>query len=346
MKTFITASAALLATTTLATAGGFDRSGQSVGIIFEQGNVAELSFGYVDPELTGTFGGPSSSGDIAPSYAQIGVGIKSEVNENLSIALIMDSPFGADVDYSNSTFYPPALATASASVDSSGITALARYKFNDRVSVHGGLRFVSVEGRVDNIGGGYDATYESDSDIAFVLGAAYEIPDIALRVAVTYSSETQHTLDISAGGSTDVTLPQSVNLDFQTGIAADTLLFANIRWAEWTKTALFDPNIATTLVSHSNDSMSYSLGVGRRFSDSLSGAVTLGYEASQGGLAADLSPTDGNTSIGLGLTYTMDSVKITGGVRYVMVGDATTVNGATFTDNSATAIGLKVSYSF
>jgi hypothetical protein len=37
MKTYKTAGAALLLTTTIATAGGIDRSGQFMGVIFEEG---------------------------------------------------------------------------------------------------------------------------------------------------------------------------------------------------------------------------------------------------------------------------------------------------------------------
>ncbi len=32
--------------------------------------------------------------------------------------------------------------------------------------------------------------------------------------------------------------PQSVNIDFQTGIAANTLAFANIRWVHWDQFAV------------------------------------------------------------------------------------------------------------
>ena len=75
-----------------------------------------------------------------------------------------------------------------------------------------------------------------------MLGGAYERPDIALRIALTYNStiETNHTTVETVGGGvvstapTEIETPESVNLDFQTGIAADTLLFGGIRWVNWT----------------------------------------------------------------------------------------------------------------
>ena len=39
----------------------------------------------------------------------------------------------------------------------------------------------------------------------------------------------------SGSGLSEYTLPQSVNLDFQTGVAADTLVFGSVRWVDQLK---------------------------------------------------------------------------------------------------------------
>ena len=79
-------------------------------------------------------------------------------------------------------------------------------------------------------------------------------------------------------------------------------------------------------------------------------ARSVGYEKANGGLSTNLGPKDGYYSLGLGGTYTIDNVKISGGLRYVMIGDAETpfgpFPGGDFTDNSAIGLGLKVSYAF
>ena len=84
-------------------AGGLDRSGQPVSALFESGNYVELSFGSVSPTVEGVFNHPLAgaleSGNVAPSYTQFGLALKMDVNDRLSFALIMDQPFGADVDY-------------------------------------------------------------------------------------------------------------------------------------------------------------------------------------------------------------------------------------------------------
>ena len=42
----------------------------------------------------------------------------------------------------------------------------------------------------------------------------------------------------------------------------------------------------------------------------------------------------------------MDKLKITGGLRYVDIGDAITTVGGDFQDNSGVGVGLRIAYSF
>ena len=94
MKKILTVGAALMLTTTAATAGGLDRSGQGIGIIFEEGNAVELSFGQITPSVTGIASGVGpgdvGSGNMASPYTQMGLGFKYQVKDNLSLSLIID----------------------------------------------------------------------------------------------------------------------------------------------------------------------------------------------------------------------------------------------------------------
>ena len=351
MKFTMTKLAALAMTTALAStsafAGGLDRSGQSISALFETGSYAELSYGMVTPSIEGVYAGAVPSGSVAESYGSAGLAFKMDLNDKLSAAVIMDQPFGAAVDYVTPP-YP--LNGSSAHVDTVGLTALGRYKFNENMSVYGGVRYITASGDYTVNAAlappaGYSSTYSAGSDIGYVVGAAYEKPEIALRVTLTYSSATTFALDGTVG-DLNAEMPQSVNLDFQSGVAANTLVFGSIRWADWTEASIVD-TLAGALIEYDQDVMSYALGVGRKFSDSFSGSVSLGYEAAQGGEASNLSPTDGNTSIGIGGKYTSGNMEISGGVRYVMLGDATTeIIGADFSGNSAFGAGLKIAFRF
>lgn len=356
MKHFALVTAAVLAATSGARAGGVERSTQSVAILFEQGRYAELSFGHFSPDVSGSVGGGAvSSGDMTGSYNSWSLGYKMDIGERLAFALVLDEPIGANVSYpADAAPYP--LAGTTADLSSSAITALLRFKFENNVSVYGGLRHETVRGVVALPGYTMETNY--DSELGYVVGVAWEKPEIAARVALTYNSAITHSLEsLEQGvvpGTFDTEVPQSVNLEFQSGIAKDTLLFGSIRWVDWSAFVIDPPNYTAPgpdpdlpLVGYPKDRITYNLGIGRRFNETWSGAVTLGYEPSDGEFTGNLGPTDGFKSIGLAATYTRDNLKITGGVRYVDVGDATTnIVGGNFTDNSGVGFGIKIGYTF
>lgn len=359
MKQYLCSAGVIALCTGTAIAGGIDRSGQFVGAIFEKGDYVELSFGSISPSVSGTatagFGG-APSGDMSPSFAQLGMTVKTNPSENLDVALIFDQPFGADVAYPTGTGYYAQGTTAE--LKTNALTVVGKYTFPFNISLLAGLRYQTFSARASvPFIGGYTVAGENDGGVGYLIGVAYEKPEIALRVALSYNSKIDHSLTTTEFGAavsqTEIATPQSVNLEFQSGIAKDTLVFGSIRWVDWSAfvidPALYPP--ATPLVFYSGDYTTYALGVGRKLGENWSGAVTLGYEKPLGGFASNLEPTDGQKSIGIGATYTRDNMKITGGVRYVDIGNAQPTLGggipsADFTDNSALGIGIKVGFSF
>lgn len=351
-----------------ALAGGIDRSGQGSAIIFEDGNYAELSFGVVMPSVDGNdigFGG-GASGSVAADYTQFSLGVKYDINEKMSVSLIIDQPFGADIEYAATSAL---LGGTIANAATTAATAIVRYKVSDRFSAYAGLRGQKSSADVTLSGGaygplsGYSVDLASDTAFGYVVGAAYEIPDIALRVALTYSSAITHEFDTvemigaaTVGTSpTEVTTPQSINLDFQTGVAEGTLVFGSIRWVEWSgfrlDPAFFVGAAGGGLIDLDN-STTYTLGIGRRINDTWSGAFSVSYEAEGDPLVSPLAPTNGRLGATLAAIYTNGDMKISTGINYTSVGDSTPETGtpdmarAIFAGNSAFGIGVKVGYSF
>jgi long-chain fatty acid transport protein len=362
MKTYLSSACILALCAGSAIAGGIDRSGQSIGAIFEKGDYVELSFGSISPNVSGTavaLAGGATSGDMTGDYFQLGMAVKTNLTDNIDVALIFDQPFGANVDYPAGTGYYAQGTTAE--LKTTALTFVGKYTLPSNVSFLAGLRYqtFAAEASVPFVAG-YSALGEQDGGVGYLVGVAYEKPEIALRIALTYNSEIKHSLDTSENsllgasvGTTPITTPKSVNLEFQSGIAKDTLLFGSIRWVDWSSFIIDPPAYppTTPLVSYNGDYTTYTLGVGRKFSENWSAAVTLGYEKPIGGFSSNLGPADGQKSIGIGATYTKDNIKITGGVRYVEIGDAQPqlpglAPSANFTDNSALGFGLKISYSF
>ncbi len=370
MKKYLGAAAMLAATTSLASAGNLDRSFQNIAPIFEEGDYAELSFGVVKPSLSGVDGaafGSGATGNVANSFLNFGLAYKKQFNDKFSFALIFDQPFGADIAYPAGSSF--ALGGTTANLDVNTLSGIGRYEFGNRFSVHGGIKLQEMSGAVDLAGAaygglsGYSVTFDKDYAAGYLLGAAYEIPDIALRVALTYHSEISHDLDTRenfAPGvvtATNIVTPDAFNLDFQSGIAEDTLLFGQVRWVDYSEVSVIPTTFGaiptlppgTSLVDIS-DATFFTLGVGRRFTDKFSGAVSVRYETSDTPLVSPLGPTDGSIGLTVGGTYTMNNMKITGGINYTKLGDSTPRTGgiarANFTDNDAIGVGIRIGYSY
>lgn len=351
MKFVLSSSAALALMASGALAAGLDRSGQGIDVMFEDGSAVELSFGSVNPSVSGTVTGvpTMTSGNAAESYVQLGFGLKTQVTDKIAFGVVFDQPYGASVNYPTNTTYP--LRGSKAEVTSSAITAILKYDLTDQFSVYGGVRSQSVGGTVSLPANSYTATLTDASAAGYLVGAAYEKPEIALRVSLTYNTAIEHKLPTLENGAlsstTTITTPKSINLDFQTGVAADTLVFGSIRWVNWKGFNITPAGSGTTLVNYTEDTITYEVGVGRRINDQWSGAVTVGYEKAGANPVGNLGPTNGNMSLGLGATYAMsDTADVTIGAKYIKLGDATTTAagafpGGTFSNNSAVGFGVK-----
>lgn len=377
MKRNILAVAGLLASTTSAYAVGLDRSGQDIGVLFETGNHLQFSFGVVNPSLDGVnrdqLGGNPSPfagtqiGNVGDNFNILGLGYKYQFTDQLSFGLIIDEPYGSDTLYPGSPAATP-LGGTGATVDSFAVTALGRYKFDDNWSVHGGLRYQEVSANV-TLGGvafgplnGFEADFDSDGAFGYVVGAAYEIPDIALRVSLTYNSSISHDLrttetlggnPVAPVSSTEVDTPESLNLTFQSGIAADTLLFGSIRYARYSDTVV-SPAFFTGQTGNSltdlEDGFDFELGVGRRFNEQWSGSIAVGFSTvGDDNLVSPLAPTNGSRHISVGAKYDVNErFAVSGGVRYTELGDAISSPGgnpvADFNGNSAVSVGISLDF--
>ncbi|WP_405405867.1 OmpP1/FadL family transporter [Paracoccus sp. Ld10] len=390
MKFTITSMAALLAGTAPLLAGGIERAPQSLNILFEEGNYAELSFGAIDPTVEGSDIAGFMTGDVAQGYGFVGLSYKHQFTDRLSAAIIVEQPFGADILYPSQTGLPdpsadgsPVLGGTRVQIDSTTYTALARYKIGSNFSVHGGIRASTADGTVQLNGvgyqgtAGYDLRIDDEWGMGYVLGAAYEIPDIAGRVSLTYNSPIEHDFEMTESGPiilaatsgiTDtisgtytVKTPRSWTLEGQTGIAQDTLVFGSIRWVKWSEfivdNAVFPIGLPTggsiPLVEVENTT-TYTVGIGRKFNDTWSGSVSFLYEPSEGETASPLAPTNGRKGVTLAAIYTMDNLKITTGINYTKLGDAELGIGETgnkttvaqMDDSDAFGVGVRIGYSF
>jgi len=350
-----------------AAAGGIDQSGQPVTLLFRDGNVVEVALGYWDPDIDGTDADGRGSGNVYGPITDLFAGVKAQVTDRLSLALVADEPYGVKVDYpldaAGGSF---AYAGTRGEPESVALTGLARYRVSERISLHGGIRAqrlgaeVALNGTAYGPFAGYTWTGDADWAVGAVAGASWEAPAIGLRVALTYASEIRHELDSTetffGDGTTEITMPQSVNLDFQTGLSATTLLYGSVRWADWGGWQVAPPGFSAAtgepLLSFGSDAWTYRLGIGRQLTEALSAGLEIAYETPKDTMMSPLSPYDGYIAVAIGAGYTLASgVTLRGSVSHWFLGDAdvaTTVDPrpVRFEDSRATAGQLRISFAF
>ena len=407
-------------------AAALDRSGQSMSAFFQPGNYFEAGLSVLDADVSGTTKANypnaalpllsnTSVGEMADSYQFAHAALKLQLADQLSFGLIYDQPFGAKATYSTDTAkLPAALPGAAAALQGQGafhngtqgtsvevetqnLSMILGFQPNKNLNFYAGPVYQTVKGNVQLRGtayggsatfGGYNADIKETGDIGWLAGAAYQIPEIALKASVTYRSEIKHSTDAKESFSslglfaglnaipakeTDITTPQSVNLDLQTGIMADTVAFANVRWVNWKDFAIrpyafgIASNIAGAnpainkpngfdLVAYTDDQWSINTGIGRKLNDQWAGNVSVGWDSGAGNPVSTLGPTEGYWNLGVGVQYSpTPATFIAGGVKYFWLGDAkaqaasqfdTPNYVAEFEDNNAIAYGLKLGYKF
>ena len=345
-----------------ALAGGLDHSGQPVWLLFEEGDYFELGIGAGFPRIEGVDAAGTGSGNVYDTVGSVTAGVKKRLAERWSAALIVDRPYGVVVDYPAGDFV---FAGTEAEAESLGITGLIRYRIDGRWSLHGGLRAERFGGdaRLDGAGygplAGYRWTGDPDWGIGYVLGAAFEIPEIALRIALTYGSDIDHSLEADENffgpTTTDVTMPESANLDFQTGLTPRTLVYGQVRWVAWdgwkVEPAGLYAATGLPLIEFDSDVFTYRLGVGRQLTDSFSAAVELAHETALDQTMTALDPYDGYTGLGIGGKWESPAgLRLAGGLSWNLLGDADIASPlggtASFGDSRALAARFSIGTRF
>lgn len=239
---------------------------------------------------------------------------------------------------------------------------------------------VKLRGSAYGLATGYTSHISPDQDYGWLAGVAYSKPEIALKAALTYRSEIDHSMDITetyplAGllannpaaatqtNNMEITTPKSVNFDFQTGINPTTLATAKVRWVPWSDFSIVPPlyNAVSknnpaygpdglALVEYGDDQWQVELGLAKRIAPALAVSGTVGWDSGAGDPTTSLGPIDGYYSVGLGAKYNVTPEwAVSAGGKYLWFGDAkgqlpTQQIVGDFQDNDGYILGVKLSY--
>jgi len=339
----------------VANAGGFESSPLSTSFLYEEGGYIEVAHGKRNYDIKGSLYAPT--GSAVKDQSTTSLSVKFDMSDQLAVGFSSYRQGSVQLDYSSAG---SVIATSLPAVDLSidARVLLGKYKFGDNYSVIAGVKqtvikdataniFQSLSYQRSNISGG--------SELGGVVGVAYERPDIAMRIELMKEQATSFELDTTNASLPSLTqktkgsVPDYTTLNFQSGIAKDTLLYGSVRRANWSSNQLYVAPY-TGATSSYKDSTTYSLGIGRKFSENWSGSLT--YSTEKKGSKDSTTPltiTNGYQSVTVGAKYTKDNMSVSFGYNYTKVGDVdlnSALGVGNFSDNKVTGMGIKIGYSF
>ncbi|WP_244441184.1 OmpP1/FadL family transporter [Mesorhizobium sp. STM 4661] len=383
----------------MAHAGGLERGGYNIDLLFDPAQVTgEVSGTYVMPDrkvknavdtdtttafpvVTGPGGGNlnyrSSTADETEGYFVPRMGIKVGVGSQIDCMADYSEPWGAHTN--------PGLNWAGANsnietkIDSENYAATCSYKMDagkGQFRFIGGVFYQDVSGfktRLVQDFTGFPVPFTGigridleGNGVGWRMGAAYEIPEIALRASLVYNSavdlgDVTGTVDLTQVGSSVIpvvgtaTMPQSVEFKLQSGIAPDWLAFGSVKWVDWSVLQIVNfcavgapvactyggPSFVTSLDLLYRDGWTVSGGIGHKFNEQWSGAATLTWDR---GTTTGLSSQTDTWTVAAGASFTPSKnveVRFGGAVGIMTSGSVGVVY-----DEDGIPHGTDVSYDF
>lgn len=366
LKQGVLAAVAGMLVASAAQAGGLERSGYNIDLLFDPSDyAAEATATYVNPQrelknvrdtnpantdpLAPSFGGGNlnyrpNSVDDTEGYWAPRIGMKAALGDSIDCMADYSQPWGAHTNPGKN--WAGANNNIETKVESDNYAATCSYKWEAGpgvVRIIGGVFYQEVSGfkerLVQDFGPasplGVGRLELEDSGWGWRAGVAYEIPEYAMRASLVYNSAVD--LDNLAGfidlrglGLTkydvhgSASMPDSLELKVQSGIAPGWLAFGSVKWTDWSQLQVLDfvPNepgpfkFPTSLDLLYRDGWTVTGGIGHKFTDQWSGAVSLTWDR---GTSHGYGTQTDTWLLGTGVSYTPTEhveIRLAGSRRY------------------------------
>lgn len=332
----------------------------------------------LDGRGTNGIGGGTTYADDTESYAIPYAGIKGGLGP-VDCLVDYSQPFGAHLNPGTGWVGVQSNIETKVRTDNYGLTC--SYKFDagpGQFRVIGGGFYQEIEGSKTRLvlpipGAGVGRLDMSDEALGWRAGVAYEIPEYALRASLVYNSRVKYdlsgTLDLTqiplgavpgnpflgrrfgVIGAADA--PDSLELKVQSGIAPDWLAFGSVKWTNWSLIQSIGfcpvassglpcpPGGVTSLDLLYRDGWTVSGGVGHKFNDQWSGAMSLTWDR---GTGTGVGTQTDTWTLGAGVSYAMTEnveLRVAGALGLLTSGSsgAVTRGGFVYGDDAAYDFG-------
>jgi long-chain fatty acid transport protein len=219
LKTLLGAGCVSLAVVGMASAGGLERGGYNIDLLFDPARFAsEASVTYVMPQRelddvvdinpangigsNGIGGGATSGIRDTEDYAIPRIGFKASIGDSVDCMVDYSQPWGA---HSNpGADWMGANSNIETKINSDNVAGTCSYKMQagrGQFRVLGGVFYQQVDGFKERLvapvptllgpgfGNGIGLLELGGEGVGWRIGAAYEIPEIAFRASLVYNSE-------------------------------------------------------------------------------------------------------------------------------------------------------------
>ena len=349
---------------TPAAAGGYDRFQQSIDLLFDPAQFAmNASVSYTAPHFN--FGRVTSPalGTTTSNQPDLSAALpKVEIKAGWGDADCMGSysvPYGAAA--SNDPNWVGQLNYTDKELKDQQLALTCSYAFAmgpGAFRIIGGINYeMASYTQTKNyslLAGGIPTFASLDlsgENLGWRAGVAYEIPEYAVRASLMYFAA----VDIEADGTitnlpvgggafaplvpvyASATIPQSVELKLQSGIAPGWLASASVKWTDWSVWQKVDINqqgtgaLITWLDNYFTDGWTVSGSIGHQFTEQLAGQIGLTWDQ---GVATGWTEHTDTYTLSAGARYKLtDNVDLYGGLAYTVIsaGEVDKVSGAALT---------------
>jgi long-chain fatty acid transport protein len=380
--------------TTQSFAGGMERGGYNIDLLFDQSRfTAESAATFVAPQrklknvvdkditnnvpgVPGGGGGDlngsrfSTSTTESENYWVPRIGLKVGVTDDIDCLADYSQPWGAHTNPGGN--WRGANHNIETKVNSDNYGLTCSYKF--AVGEKGQLRFIGgvfyqeldgfKERLVQAFPAGFPLTGVGRLDLkadgwGWRTGIAYEIPEYALRASLVYNSavdlgDITGTVDLRQVGAGVIPvvgtakMPDSLELKVQSGVAPDWLVFGSVKWTDWSQLqsiGFFNSGVrVTSLDLIYRDGWTISGGVGHKFNEQWSGALSLAWDR---GTSQGFGSQTDTWTLGAAVSYAMTEnveLRLAGALGLLTSGKSGAVNynGVTYGNDVSYAFGNDV----
>lgn len=246
-----------------ALAGGYDTGERDWDALFGAGETVavESSVRYISPErdisnvTTAALTAGTTTASEAEAFTVLRASASGRWGDHLRCLASYREPFEGHANYGANWIGAAAVIEQHFETRDYGLTCAGTMALETgQVSVIAGASYQEAEFELQQLaaiipGGGppftvigRSQTNVNDSSWGWRLGVAYEIPEYALRASLIYNSQVDYdmsgTVAITAGPTVipvtgTLSMPGSLELKVQSGVAPGWLAFGSIRWTDW-----------------------------------------------------------------------------------------------------------------